>query len=204
MFIVPKMRKFLLSSGICVLLSSCGADKDIDVYRLAQGETANDAVATEKSEPAVLVNEEMLSQDLPMPEVTSAEITWAKPNEWEEKPAGGMRYGSFLADGDVDISVIFLEGMAGGDLANVNRWRQQIALEPWANEELESRLETIENQLGEAKIVDFYSEEGRQQRVVAAFMPYKHGTWFFKMTGENTLVENQKNTFLQFVSSVQG
>lgn len=203
MFFVPKMRKFLLSSGMCVLLSSCGADKDVDVYRLAQGEAPDEVVAAENEESVEVLREELLSQDLPMPEVATAEIKWEKPSEWEEKPAGGMRYGSFLAEGDVDISVIFLEGMAGGNLANVNRWRQQIALGPWEYDELESRLEVVENHLGEAKLVDFSSDEGNQARVVAAFIPYKHGTWFFKMTGDNAFVENQKSSFLEFVSSVE-
>ena len=46
-----------------------------------------------------------------------------------------MRAGQFqrdrrLTEKQADVSVVSLSGMAGGDLANVNRWRDQVKLGP--------------------------------------------------------------------------
>ena len=61
-------------------------------------------------------------------------VPWTVPAGWEEKPASGMRvasYGVKSPDGrSADISVVAMGGGAGGELENVNRWRDQIGLEP--------------------------------------------------------------------------
>ena len=173
-------------------LTSCGGDRDIQVYRLAKDDEQQQ---NERAE---------MEQLLPQPEVHSAKITWSAPNSWDEQPAGGMRKGSFLVkapDGSsVDISIIFLEGSAGGDLANVNRWRQQISLPPWSEQELREREEMVETPLGPSRIYDFASE---QTRTIAAILPFQHGTWFFKLQGEDRLVTAEKAHLFQLMKSVQ-
>lgn len=159
---------------------SCDQDDNIQVYRLAK----------QRSSPN---------------HVESGKIAWSTPREWVEQPASGMRTGSFLAKGpegqEVDISVIYLAGDAGGDLANVNRWRGQISLSSWTAEELLRNQNTIDTPLGKATIVDF-SNEDENIRMIVAIVPYQEGTWFFKMLGEKELVERQQPIFHQFLQSV--
>src|SRR5688500_16517882 len=68
------------------------------------------------------------------------EVSWTVPEGWTEQPASGMRLGSFAVPGRegpaADMSVVALSGPAGGDLANINRWRGQIGLAPLSAGEL--------------------------------------------------------------------
>ena len=62
--------------------------------------------------------------------VLTSTLTWTLPKGWTETRAEGVRYATLkpAAPGKVDVSVVVLPGPAGGELANVNRWRGQIGL----------------------------------------------------------------------------
>ena len=185
-------------------LISCSDENEVKIYKLAKDSSSPEN--TFHHQPPL---EKM---KLPANVGNSHSISWTTPPEWEEQPAHGMRSGSFLAKGkdelSIDISAIFLGGAAGGDLPNVNRWREQISLPPWTFDEFLNNQVMIDTPLGKAKIVDFSSEEKLNQgehhtRIVAAILPYQGGTWFFKMTGEKTLMEVQKPIFQKFLEAVQ-
>ena len=58
-------------------------------------------------------------------------LQYTLPAGWEKKALTQMRVASFGISEDgkqADVSVIPLAGMAGGDPANVNRWRGQVGL----------------------------------------------------------------------------
>ncbi len=65
-------------------------------------------------------------------------VHWTAPTGWEKQPASGFRKGSFLVRGaegkTADVSVISFPEAAGGLLANVNRWRNQLKLAPIPDE----------------------------------------------------------------------
>ena len=59
---------------------------------------------------------------------------WIAPASWKSLPASGMRLATFtvpLESESGDCSVVRLGGSAGGMLANVNRWRRQVGLQPY-------------------------------------------------------------------------
>ncbi len=169
--------------ALLLLFFACSSSDEVKVYRLAKTPTREQA--------------------LPKPNSETAGILWETPLSWEEKPAHGIRVGSFVAkrDNTVDISVIFLDGKAGGDLANVNRWRQQIDLGPWTASEFSSQTEDLEIQLGKAKLVDF--KNNNDQRTIAVIVPYKHGTWFVKMVGPAEASEQEKPIFHTFLTGLK-
>jgi hypothetical protein len=146
------------------------------------------------------------------PAASSSDIGWKVPAGWKEEAPSSMRVGSFLAKGSngesVDISVVPLSGDAGGDLANVNRWRGQINLSPISDAELAQNGETITPGGHSMFLVDMVSTEllvdnKHPKRLIAA--AYKQGgrTWFFKMTGEDKAVQETKPAFLQFLKSLR-
>ena len=139
-------------------------------------------------------------------------ISWTTPQGWKELPATSMRLGNFLIEGTdgnkAEVSVISLSGVAGGDLANVNRWRGQIQLGPVTEVELAGMSEMISAPAGAMKIFDFASSNpligGKyKSRIVAASLPMKDATWFFKMTGEDSVVGSAKPAFKEFIKSVK-
>ena len=148
------------------------------------------------------------------PESSASErpaVPWTVPAGWEEKPASGMRvasYGVKRPDGrSVDISVVAMGGGAGGELENVNRWRDQIGLEPATEADLAGLRSIIA--AGNRQVV-MYELDGKKAvldgkypaRTLAAIMPAGEMTVFFKITGESALVAEQKPQFLAWLKSV--
>lgn len=142
--------------------------------------------------------------DAMAPAASSKEISWTVPGNWQEQPASSMRVGSFLIKGktaqQADFSVVPLSGNAGGDLANINRWRGQIGLEPISDQDLARQSQTI-SPAGRKMLFVNFSNSGR--RLMAAIYQRGDRSWFFKMTGEDAVVSAAKPAFLQFLQSLQ-
>jgi len=138
-------------------------------------------------------------------------VPWTVPAGWEEKPPSGMRVASYAVkrpDGrSADISVVAMGGAAGGELENVNRWRNQIGLEPVTEADLASQRSIVP--AGNRQVV-MYELDGKKAvleekyaaRTLAAILPAGEMTVFFKITGENALVAEQKPQFLAWLKSV--
>ena len=50
--------------------------------------------------------------------------------------------------GDGDVSVISLGGDGGGMLANINRWRMQVGLDPIGEDAIKTHTKAIESKIG--------------------------------------------------------
>jgi hypothetical protein len=136
--------------------------------------------------------------------------TWDVPTGWQEQPASAMRLATFRVTGEnaakADVSVIKLAGDAGGVLANVNRWRSQLGLQPVDQAGLEPLLTTREVGGTKILVVDMAgqsAEEGEKSRLLAAIVPRAGNTWFYKMLGSDQLVAQQKPAFTKFVESAR-
>lgn len=129
-------------------------------------------------------------------------IKWDVPPGWTPAPPSAMRYVSFAVEKNgekADISVVTFPGEGGGDLDNVNRWRQQIGLGAIDASALKSMVAST--QAGDARI-DMVDMSGANARVLAAWTRQKGRAWFFKMTGPASLVEQEKANFEKFLKSI--
>jgi hypothetical protein len=134
---------------------------------------------------------------------SAKELEWKVPAGWKEQTPSSMRIGSFLVHGEngqADMSVIPLTGEAGGDLANINRWRGQIALNPMTPADLSSQSETIAP--GGRKMLYVNFVKGKK-RLMAAIYHRKDRTWFFKLMGDDATVLSAKPAFVQFLRSLK-
>ena len=166
-----------------------------------------------KDEPSPLpVNQAAAPSQSAQAEPHTDAPKWTKPAGWTEQPASGMRAGSFTSaekDGErADISVITFGGAAGGMLANVNRWRGQIALPEVDDAGLAALLQPLEINSEKGVMLDMAGEQPppgktKLQRTTAAIVEHGGSSWFFKMTGENTVVAGEKAAFTEFIKSVQ-
>ncbi len=184
---------FPLALFFAAALSGCGKDEP-KVYRVAQGggSEAGATVAAAKPAPA---------DEAP---ATLPGLKWKLPAGWTEVPPGQMRVASFQVAGkkgqSADVSVIPLPGLAGADLANVNRWRGQVGQPEVSEAELAKLTESVQVAGQSAKLFD---QGGQQTRILGAILRKDGVAWFFKMTGENDLVKAQKSSFLAFLKSVE-
>ncbi len=146
----------------------------------------------------------------PIEPAQSAPLQYTLPPGWEKKPLSPMRLASFKAAGpngkETDISIVTLPGIAGGDLANVNRWRGQVQLAPIDEDTLAKTAEHVKANGHDFLLVDLASEQpinGEKQRILAAIMDENERAWFIKMTGEDTAVASQKNAFTDFLRGLK-
>ncbi len=134
------------------------------------------------------------------PVAASGELTWTAPAGWQAKDLGPMRKASYTVGGEADFSVIAFPGEAGGDLANINRWRGQVQLPPLDAAQLAAETESVAGQGGLTfTVVDF---AGGGTRITGAILPHAGQSYFFKLTGPDAIVAAAKPEFLAFLKSV--
>ncbi len=149
------------------------------------------------------------AQPAAMNSAAPAGVHWNAVAGWEEQPANGVRKGSYLvrgADGKTaDVSIISFPEAAGGVLANVNRWRDQLKLAPVADEAQAGTALAVDGH--DTLFVDLVSEQpitpdGAKSRILGGILPLNGETWFFKMMGPDALVESQREAFKEFLQGV--
>ncbi|MCX6875486.1 MAG: hypothetical protein NTW21_17015 [Verrucomicrobia bacterium] len=132
-------------------------------------------------------------------------LTWQVPAGWTLNPAASaMRYATFsiaAADGTKgELAVTHFQGEVGGDLENVNRWRQQVALPPVDQAGLAPLVSKLSAGPKSLSLIDV---TGAQARLVAGWTRHGADTWFFKFTGPEALVGAEKSKFTAFLESVR-
>ena len=150
-----------------------------------------------------------MPEGLPAPDNSGLpKLKYTLPDGWKEKPLTQLRVASFdISDGGktVDVSVVPLGPMSGGDTANVNRWRGQVGQSPVDDAGLKQSAEAV--QIGDqpASLYDVAGTNpgtGDEERIIGAILHTDESTWYFKMMGDASLVENQKANFIAFLKSV--
>jgi hypothetical protein len=149
-----------------------------------------------------------MAGDVPPPPVPTGPgaLRWTLPRGWKEAQGGGqMRYATLTAPvpGKVDVSVVVLPGPAGGELANVNRWRNQIGLPPLDEAAMAAARKTIAAKAGPISLYDFTSDGQKRSRVVAGLAEVGGSTWFVKMTGDEKPVATARAEFIHLLESLR-
>jgi hypothetical protein len=112
---------------------------------------------------------------------------------------GGNSEGSAPAD----VSVIPLPGDSGSVLENVNRWRGQVQLPPLAAADDPALGAEMDGAAGKLFVTHMVSAEavldGKKAAISTAILKVDGVTWFFKITGEASLVEANREKFENFV-----
>ena len=148
----------------------------------------------------------MANTTLPSSAVSSGNaLVWSAPSSWTEKPLGPIRKGSF-AVGDADLAITAFPGDVGGLLANLNRWRGELQLEPLTNADLPTATVTVPTADPALKclVVDIAGTPGSAPtRTLGAILPVGSDTYFFKLKGPDATVAAAKNDFLAFLATVK-
>ena len=193
------IRNNAFSVLVAIVLAGCKRD-EVKVYHVESGDSAT--LTPPPLAPAAMPA--TMPAGLPAPDNSSLpQLKYVLPVGWQKKPASQMRVASFGISEDgknADVSVIPLGGMAGGDPANVNRWRGQVGLPSLTDDEIEKLAEKIS--VGEQS-ADLYDIGGGAQRILAVIFHRDDTVWFFKVTGDADLVEKQKPAFISFLKSVE-
>ena len=136
-------------------------------------------------------------------------INVTAPEGWEASKGSSMRAASYAIGGNsegsapADVSVIPLPGDSGSVLENVNRWRGQVQLPPLAAPDDPALGAEMDGAAGKLFVTHMVSAEavldGKKAAISTAILKVDGVTWFFKITGEASLVEANREKFENFV-----
>lgn len=131
-------------------------------------------------------------------------LAWDLPKGWTETHAGGMRFATLKppVPGKIDVSVVMLPGEAGGELANLNRWRGQIGLPPVDEATRVQTREQVDAKAGAVSVYDFSSPGPNPQRMIAGVLFASGRSWFIKMVGDEPAVEAARPAFMGILKSL--
>ncbi|HEX4591107.1 MAG TPA: hypothetical protein VH120_14310 [Gemmataceae bacterium] len=140
---------------------------------------------------------------VPAAPATGETLAYDTPPGWQPVPASGMRLAAFkvtAGDKSAEITIIPLAGAAGGLLANVNRWRDQVGLPATTDADLRKEAKMLDSPAGAVVYVDITGPKGR---TLGGTLLHGGRSWFVKMTGPAELVGAQQPAFEAFVKSLR-
>ncbi len=127
--------------------------------------------------------------------------TWTAPADWKATPdSSGIAAAVFEvpgADGPARATLTSLLGDGGGNLANINRWRNQLGLAPMADLAAQPTVD-----LGGGAVLVHLVDQAGARAMSAAIVPDGAQTWFFKLSGPAGAVGAHKDAFTAFVREV--
>ena len=116
------------------------------------------------------------------------------PSKWVKKGSTKLRLVNYSVDDETDCYLTFLPGQAGGILANINRWRKQLELEP-LNNIPQTSLQFAEQ---EAVITEM---KNNGKATLGLIQERSGGLLFVKMSGPARSIADNKESFFQFLKT---
>jgi hypothetical protein len=152
---------------------------------------------------------------MPMPSTpgnsaSEGKPSWQVPESWKEVSGGPFLVAKFLITGadnaQAAVNVSMSAGEGGGLSMNVNRWRGQLGLSPLSQADLDKLVTSLDTAAGKAMLVDMAGVDGRtsqKARLIGAIVPQGSRTWFYKLMGNEQVVEKEKDAFSKFVQTAK-
>ena len=142
--------------------------------------------------------------------VPASSADWKIPNGWKSIAPGQMQVAKFsvpeIGGAKAEVMVSVFPNSTGGTLANVNRWRGQIGINPLGDADLATLVKPLDEKIPDSALVDMTGTDlktSKPARLVGAIVP-RGGQWyFFKLLGDDAAVAAQKDAFIAFAKSPQ-
>ena len=135
---------------------------------------------------------------------------WQVPTGWQEVPGGQFLVAKFAlnaaGNAQAAVNVSMSAGDGGGLLPNLNRWRGQLGLAPVTEEDLAKQIQPLEVPGTKAMLTEMTGKDpktGQPARLLAAIVPQAQQTWFYKLMGNEQIVEREREAFTKFVQTAK-
>jgi hypothetical protein len=183
-----------------LLLAGCGREP-ITSYQIPKEDYSPQVAAA----PSVRAAHPPMAQQA---QSAAPHVHWDLPKGWVDNSAEQQRVGSFSIDGGdgkfAEVRIVPLRDIDGLELRTVSMWREELGL-PAGTNDLKSVPVEVSGLTG--RLYDLASEELRFQgkfkaRTTAAVLPGDGTTWFIKLSGEESVVTQQQETFRTFLKSL--
>lgn len=175
------------TSLLCVaaVSLSCNEEK-IRTYRVASDDGASETIETPAQDPTPTAQP-----------TTAGSLRWQALEGWKEETPRQFQTALYTLSPAVNVAVSSLPGEAGGESANVNRWRSQVGLDPL--DDVGGKILGVE---GDALSAKWFEIIGDSESILAAIISLPTETWFFKLNAPTTEVEARREEFMSFLSTV--
>jgi hypothetical protein len=137
-------------------------------------------------------------------------ITYESPDSWKEGRTSSFRVAAFEISGDgekrAEVTVIPLGREAGDLKSNADRWAGEIKLPAFKSiDEVREQLRTISVDGIESEMLHLKppSDSALSEATIGVITRRGDKVWFFKLRGDATLVEKERERFEEFVKSVK-
>jgi hypothetical protein len=189
------IRKSVSSVAIslaAVVLLSLGCKKEqIRVYTAPK-----DTVPQQRAE----------TESGPAPSRPRPQLSYKTPAHWKEVPASEISLVSFKVEGakgeEANVSVTQLTNLKGKDAEIVNMWRQQVGLEALSRDEALKQFQPVQVAGHKGNLFEI-SSKSEPLKIVTAVVHDPGGSWFYKLSGDIAVVDKEKQTFLDFLQTIQ-
>ena len=127
------------------------------------------------------------------------------PDSWGFASPFGPEKARFTitdTNGTASATMTVLQGDGGGLLGNVNRWRGQLGLDKLEEKKLADALMPVKGLGKKASMIDITGISQRSQietRLVGVIVSDNGLTWFYKLMGSASVVEEAKDGFLEYL-----
>jgi hypothetical protein len=132
------------------------------------------------------------------------------PAGWAEIPNPPMLLAKYVIQGSGDakaeVNISMLSGIGGGVMANVTRWRNQLGLPPISEEDWSKQARTMDVNGVQGTVVDLTGTDpktGKKSRLIGVIVPQSGATSFYKLMGDEQIVEQQKDVFTKFIQTAK-
>lgn len=150
----------------------------------------------------------------------SAALSWEAPGDWEEvPPSSNMRRAQYRvpsAAGDAECVVFYFGPGQGGDaMSNAYRWadmftqpdgsssREVLKTEPITVGDMAVLLIEVTGTYGGGRPMGGGGQAKLGQMLLGAVAEGSDANWFFKLTGPQETVENQRGAFRAMLDSLK-
>ena len=106
---------------------------------------------------------------------------------------------------EITVSALSAQGMGGDLLMNINRWRGQVKLAELKSDELKSAIKPLKFGEIEGQYVELFgpADAAPRKAIAGAIVIHGENAWYFKLMGDATGVEQERERFNAFLKSVQ-
>ncbi len=187
---IPVLTLFFTAS---IFFVACSREPSVQKYRVSK------TPVSETSLPVRSGNSEVTDIGLP--------FTWVVPDGWTLGKTSSMRLVSYKvpvsANERGDFSLVQLGGGAGGTMANINRWRGQVGLEPTTPEELVEVAHLHDTKQGQQYLhITLINEANPDSAIIAAIFEQPGYVLFAKLVASSAGVREAQNSFEDFCNSI--
>jgi len=185
---------------LALLLAGCGQPDQPVTRTVPKPAEPRAAAAPATTPPAMAANPALVAQA----GAIGKPVFPKAPDGWAEQDPGPMRKGSWKVSaggGNAELAVTAFPGDVGGRMANINRWRGQLGLEP-ATPEMYDGIQLAQVGDAQGELIGLRSKDGA--RATLAIIARKGDTsWFLKLSGDAAAVDAAHAAFVRFAKETR-